>query len=96
MYIAPSLPALNCRPLPQRRLTPGAVLAMGVAMCVAGVGVLLPTGPLPALIALVCIVSYVAVYTPMKTRTTLATTVGRMISIWTMARSYPSLRLVRV
>lgn len=70
------MPRTRRRPLPQGRVTPGAVLATGVALCVAGVGLLLLAGPIPSLISLACVVSYVAVYTPMKTRTTLATFVG--------------------
>jgi len=70
------MPRTQRRPLPQGRVTPGAVLATGVALCVAGVAVLLLAGPIPSLISLACVVSYVALYTPMKTRTTLATFVG--------------------
>jgi protoheme IX farnesyltransferase len=70
------MPRTRRRPLPQGRVTPGAVLGFGCALCVAGVAVLLIAGPLPALISLACVVSYVAMYTPMKTRTTLATFVG--------------------
>jgi protoheme IX farnesyltransferase len=64
------------RPLPQGRVTPGAVLGTGVVLSVTGVAVLLLAGPLPSLISLACIVSYVAMYTPMKTRSTLATFIG--------------------
>ena len=49
---------------------------MGVSLCVVGVAVLLLAGPLPALISLACIVSYVAFYTPLKTKTTMATFIG--------------------
>ncbi len=70
------MPRTQRRPLPQGRLTPGAVLACGVWLCVAGVGVLLIAGPLPSLVSLACIVSYIAFYTPLKTRTTMATFVG--------------------
>jgi protoheme IX farnesyltransferase len=70
------MPRTRRRPLPQGRVTPAAVLAAGVSLCVAGVAVLLLAGPIPSLISLMCVVSYVALYTPMKTRTTLATFVG--------------------
>jgi len=65
------------RPLPQGRVTPGAVLGAGTALSALGVLLLWSvSGAVPALIALACVVSYVAVYTPLKTRTTLATFIG--------------------
>jgi heme o synthase len=70
------MPRTQRRPLPQGRVTPGAVLALGVALSIAGVGLLLLAGPIPSLVSLACVVSYVAFYTPLKTRTTLATFVG--------------------
>jgi protoheme IX farnesyltransferase len=89
------MPRTQRRPLPQGRVTPGAVLGMGVGLCVAGVAVLMIAGPLPALISLACVVSYVAIYTPMKTRTTLATFVGAIPGAlppligWTAASQLP-------
>lgn len=70
------MPRTRRRPLPQGRVTPGSVLATGVGLSVTGVAVLLLAGPLPSLIALACVVSYVALYTPMKTRSTMATFIG--------------------
>ncbi len=71
------MPRTVRRPLPQRRLTPASVLALGVFLGVAGCGILwLMNGPAPALISLACIVSYIAMYTPMKTRTSLSTFMG--------------------
>jgi protoheme IX farnesyltransferase len=70
------MPRTQRRPLPQGRVAPAAVLATGVTLCITGVAVLLLAGPLPSLISLACIVSYVAFYTPMKTRSTLATFIG--------------------
>lgn len=64
------------RPIPSGRVSAGAVLWSGVALSVVGVGVLLYAGLAPALVSLACVVSYIAVYTPMKTRTTLSTFVG--------------------
>ncbi len=64
------------RPIPSGRVSAGAVLWSGIALSVVGVGVLLFAGIAPALVSLACVVSYVAVYTPMKTRTTLSTFVG--------------------
>ncbi|GJQ28229.1 MAG: protoheme IX farnesyltransferase [Phycisphaerae bacterium] len=64
------------RPLPSGRVTPGAVLWSGVALCALGVGLLFVAGPAPAVISLACVVSYVAMYTPLKTRSSLNTFVG--------------------
>jgi protoheme IX farnesyltransferase len=95
------MPRTQRRPLPQHRVTPGAVLATGVSLCVAGVAVLLVAGPLPALISLACIVSYVAIYTPLKTRTTLATFVGAIPGAlppligWTAASGLPGFEPLR-
>jgi protoheme IX farnesyltransferase len=71
------MPRTVGRPLPQQRVTPGQVLLTGVSLGVAGCLVLwLLNGLVPSLIALACIVSYIAFYTPMKTRTAMATFVG--------------------
>lgn len=70
------MPRTIGRPLPTARVSPRAVLGMGVGLALLGVVVLLGLGVVPALVALACVVSYVAVYTPLKTRTTLATFVG--------------------
>lgn len=71
------MPRTVGRPLPQQRVTPGQVLLTGVALGTAGCLVLwLLNGLVPSLIALACIVSYIACYTPMKTRTAMATFVG--------------------
>jgi protoheme IX farnesyltransferase len=89
------MPRTQRRPLPQHRVTPGMVLSVGVGLCVAGVAVLMLAGPLPALISLACIVSYVAMYTPLKTRTTMATFVGAIPGAlppligWTAASRLP-------
>jgi len=66
------------RPLPAGRLTPGAVFAYGLTLAAVGVSYLLVTiaSPLPAVLAGVTFALYVAVYTPLKTRTTLNTLVG--------------------
>lgn len=70
------MPRTQRRPLPQGRLSPAMVLGVGTGLCMAGVAVLLLVGPLPSLISLACVVSYVAIYTPLKTKTTMATFVG--------------------
>jgi protoheme IX farnesyltransferase len=95
------MPRTSRRPLPQHRVTPAAVLGTGVALCVAGVALLLAVGPLPSLISLACIVSYIAAYTPMKTRTTLATFVGAIPGAlppligWTAASRLPGFASLR-
>lgn len=70
------MPRTLRRALPTKRATPGAVLGAGVGLSIAGVGTLLWLGLVPAVISLACIVSYIAVYTPSKTRTTLSTLLG--------------------
>lgn len=65
------------RPLPSGRLRPMDALAWGLLLTSAGLAVLgWAVGPLPAAVALVTWVTYVFVYTPLKTRTSLATVVG--------------------
>ncbi len=65
------------RPLPTRRVVPGAVLIAGLALSALGVGVLLclPTW-LPAALSLTCVLSYTLAYTPLKLLTPWATYVG--------------------
>lgn len=70
------MPRTVGRPLPEKRVSPAMVLGLGVALSVLGCALLLVLGPAPALVALACVISYVAMYTPLKTRTTLATFVG--------------------
>ena len=65
------------RPIPDGRASAGVILGAGTLMIVAGCGVLAAfSGIVPALVALVCAVSYLAVYTPLKPVTTFATYVG--------------------
>lgn len=71
------MPRTLNRPLPQGRLEPMTVLWAGIGLGIAGCLVLLMmNGAIPALVSLACIVSYVVLYTPMKTRSALATFVG--------------------
>ncbi len=65
------------RPLPQQRVTPNAVLFIGVLLSILGVGLLLalPTH-WPATLSAACVLVYVLAYTPLKPRTTLSTLVG--------------------
>jgi protoheme IX farnesyltransferase len=65
------------RPLPSGRLSPPEVLAFGVGVSVLGVLVLwLSSNWLATAICALILLSYVLVYTPMKTRTPLNTFVG--------------------
>ena len=65
------------RPLPSGRVTPARALAAGVVLSLAGLGVLwAAAGPVAALVSLATIVTYLAVYTPLKPVTPLATLIG--------------------
>ncbi len=67
----------RARPIPDGRLTPFEAGAFGVCASVAGlVELALGANPVAAAIALVTLVSYIAVYTPLKLRTSLATLLG--------------------
>ncbi len=86
------------RPLPSGQLQPAEALWFGVALAAAGTLYLaLASGALASLLALATCVSYLALYTPLKTRTTLATLVGAFPGAmppligWAAARSSLSL-----
>lgn len=65
------------RPLPTGVLQPREALIFGVATIIGGtVWLMVAVNALAAFIALATSVSYLAAYTPLKTRTTLATAVG--------------------
>ena len=65
------------RPLPDRRLAPPDALWFGVLLSSIGVAQLsLFVNQLTAFVALLTLVSYVLVYTPLKTRSSLSTIVG--------------------
>ena len=65
------------RPLPSGEMTPNAVLAAGAFMCIAGlIQLALMVNLLTSLLGAITMASYVFVYTPLKTRTTLNTIVG--------------------
>jgi protoheme IX farnesyltransferase len=65
------------RPLPAGRLDPVVALALGIVVPAFALPILaLTAGKLTALLALVALVSYVAVYTPLKRRSSLALFVG--------------------
>src|SRR5262245_56792820 len=65
------------RPLPRGRLGVSEGMWFGTLLCVAGLTeLLLWTTPAAAIVAAATLISYVLVYTPLKTRTSLATLVG--------------------
>jgi protoheme IX farnesyltransferase len=65
------------RPLPAGRMEPWVALALGLLVPTFGIPLLaLTTTPLTGLLALVALVTYVAVYTPLKQRSSLALFVG--------------------
>jgi heme o synthase len=65
------------RPLPQKRLEPRTVLAAGLGLGAAGVGILWALcGAVPAAVSLATILIYVLLYTPLKPVTPWATLVG--------------------
>jgi protoheme IX farnesyltransferase len=65
------------RPLPSGRLRPVDALGFGLVLTSGGLAVLaLLVGALPAVVALVTWATYLFLYTPLKTRSSLATIVG--------------------
>jgi protoheme IX farnesyltransferase len=65
------------RPLPAARLSPGRALLFGCALsAVAEVYLALLVNPLTALLGLLAFASYLFLYTPLKTRSSLSTAVG--------------------
>jgi protoheme IX farnesyltransferase len=81
------------RPVAAGRLRVTEALAFGLALTLAGLGILrFGANPLAALVALVTWASYLFAYTPLKTRTSLSTIVGAFpgalppVIGWTAAR----------
>jgi len=67
------------RPLPAGRLRPPEALAFGLALTTTGLALLAwRTGALAAAVAFVTWASYLFLYTPLKTRTSLSTVVGAL------------------
>jgi heme o synthase len=64
------------RPLPAGRLSPDVALAFGLALAVVSVPMLFMVNVATGLLGLVALLSYVAVYTPLKRQTYLALLVG--------------------
>lgn len=71
------MPRTAGRPIPSGRLRPANVLVAGIALALAGLGVLWATcGPAPTAVSAACVLVYVLMYTPMKAATWTATFVG--------------------
>lgn len=65
------------RPLPQQRISPGFALVAGLIESALGLAVLgLMTNVWAALVSLACLVTYVAIYTPMKLRSPVSVLFG--------------------
>jgi protoheme IX farnesyltransferase len=65
------------RPVPAGRITPGEATTFGAVLSALGLALLYwRSGPLAAAVAAVTLVTYLALYTPLKPRTPLATLVG--------------------
>jgi len=65
------------RPIPRGSLAGRAVLIAGLALTAAGIGLLwIINGAVPAGVALVCALSYLLIYTPLKPRSVTSTLVG--------------------
>src|SRR5688500_7872764 len=71
------MPRTADRPLPAGRVSPVEALTLGVTLSMAGVLYLVTlVNPLAAMLAAVTLGTYVFLYTPLKTRTSLCTVVG--------------------
>ena len=83
------------RPLPARRIALRDAACFGAVLAASGILYLwVMVNPLTGLLGLVAVTTYVAVYTPLKTRTALCTVVGAVPGAlpcmmgWTAARGY--------
>ena len=64
------------RPVAGGRIPPTHALMFGVVLSLAGVGLLLAVGPVPSLLALATLASYLFLYTPLKRISPLCTLIG--------------------
>lgn len=85
------------RPIPSGRITPGAALAFGLVLVVAGVSWLTATvGWIPAGFTVLSAAAYILLYTPLKRKSYLATLVGAVPGAlpaligWTAAGGHPA------
>ena len=80
------------RPLPAQRMTIGFATAYTMSIGTLGASILwLRFGPTPAFVGVVTWLTYVFVYTPMKTRTSLNTTIGAIAGALPMLIGYTAL-----
>jgi protoheme IX farnesyltransferase len=82
-YIERDLDALmlrtRARPLPAGRLAPVEAFAFGLALSIIAIAYLaVTTNTLTALLGVLTFASYLLIYTPLKTRTTLSTSIGAL------------------
>jgi heme o synthase len=71
------MPRTKDRPVPSGRVKPGAALLFGMVLVISGVIYLtVVVNPLAAALAALTAVLYLGFYTPLKTRTSMCTTVG--------------------
>lgn len=71
------MPRTAIRPIPAGHIAASAVRTAGLTLCAVGLITLwLTVGPIPMLVSLACMLTYILAYTPLKTRTALATLVG--------------------
>ena len=83
------------RPLPRGDLSPAMATALGCACIGAGLLLLAVGGPVPPLLGAVALAWYLAVYTPLKRRTSLALAIGAVSGAlppvigWTLAGGAP-------
>ena len=71
------MPRTRNRPLPAGRLSPSEALAIGLALGVLGVAWLATlVNPLTAILGAITLISYIAIYTPLKRITSLNTVIG--------------------
>src|SRR5262245_9863762 len=91
------MPRTRERPLPAGRAHPTRALTFGLVLSAAGLAYLFLTVPYPAgVVAAATLVSYVAIYTPLKTLTVWNTLIGAVpgalppVIGWTAARSWES------
>ena len=71
------MPRTRNRPMPTCRIAPGEALAFGTVLSATGIAFLsIFVNPLTAILGAVTLFGYIAIYTPMKRRSTLNTIVG--------------------
>ncbi|MBU3741394.1 MAG: protoheme IX farnesyltransferase [Candidatus Kapabacteria bacterium] len=80
------------RPIPAGRISTSAAWAFGVTLTVLGLAMLTVTNPLTLALAAITWLSYVAIYTPLKKRTTIALYLGGVPGALPFAGGWTALR----